>query len=1190
MSIDLHQSFDIHRRWIESIIATPESPDEGSLVERSLTVSESPTEHVLRGSKSFAARSFRSRPSANSLRVPSNKINNENLSINHNETKKSLSSENHPSLGPVLGDIAPNGQVFRPGLFKLRPSPTPSLKKKKAEAIVKAHGSPTHVRVTAGGRIVPSAQSPLCHPRYGYSAIKVNGGLIKFAPNYHAGQAQWKQATENGFVAQDIHGNLCQIVNGTILPLNEVDGALRLYMHAPNVQVTHRGSSLGPIHPSSTQNATSQRSPTQVKSGFPQEPSIASQIGALDLEYSKLEHDLKDVDKTEVLHGRTMGKVAKDALILRRRELVINMDKIRKALKELKHAAPADAPTSPRAMAKQMPMSSPRNRLPAFLNQQHPGPSAAVPVHQGYAPFLNGLPPMQFSNQYGLEPAAARDEGYETQPWAMPPPTMFVPPPFDGPTAPLFPSFQPNVNHVVPTQQPAPPGAEDTIPQHDGSQSLADSQTNLNNRSHAVSIKVPESIRATSLKSNLNPMSPIYKPTSRSAQASATPEKPAGNSIANRVPTPLSPLHQLQSNGYDQDKPNHANPDTASPTKKTAHLNSSSVSSFETADFFPRNTREYSTRQHAYSFREELSEDKENAQPEQHALNHGESPNKYPQTRISSQSQAGLFDKTLKDHLPLKDDSKLPAAPPGTPVCYDNASGRDDLPNKASGTKWERRNHAYNFEILPDREANNISPKNKRGYFFIEEHPENMPSSSPCKVDPHRDELCVTGSSPGCNNNNIIDFTQKPREWIEGYQAGLQRRPVGGDRTGDFLDGYCSGLLKSKPSNTGPSPNFPSTESPMKSASRRHSPAAPRYFSGHQHGENFVAGDCPPSETNTTGVDTFKQAVFGPQNENAILTPAADGPHANDPPFNLGAWEKNQQLALEKARQSAGIDAGPSKQSMLVMGRQRVFSEDNNESKGREANRALELQHDISTNPQPTAHRYFSEKVEQQNQSLYLNAGNASTGDMSHTSGNRIGSMVSIDSALYRPWTGHRVFSPHLEWKSASSVAHAASLAAGLFANAQFDGKHYTSSNSDPFKLLTHSVRYSGTPQSQHSASVNRHIHPVPAQHSRFKEGSLDGITNPPTSPPMSPRESPAKHSGTKKKASSPIKGPSPAKAKFEHIAEKVGIKVSTTSNPKAPDDTTESGSEPVSPVGKRRWRDVWRGGLRKDSCNHDGA
>ena len=41
------------------------------------------------------------------------------------------------------------------------------------------------------------------------------------------GKAQWTQATQNGFVAQDVNGRLCQIVNGTILPLNEVDGALR---------------------------------------------------------------------------------------------------------------------------------------------------------------------------------------------------------------------------------------------------------------------------------------------------------------------------------------------------------------------------------------------------------------------------------------------------------------------------------------------------------------------------------------------------------------------------------------------------------------------------------------------------------------------------------------------------------------------------------------------------------------------------------------------------------------------------------------------------------------------------------------------------------------------------------------------------------------------------------------------------
>ena len=98
-----------------------------------------------------------------------------------------------------------------------------------------------------------------------------------------------------------------------------------------------------------------------------------------------------------------------------------------------------------------------------------------------------------------------------------------------------------------------------------------------------------------------------------------------------------------------------------------------------------------------------------------------------------------------------------------------------------------------------------------------------------------------------------------------------------------------------------------------------------------------------------------------------------------------------------------------------------------------------------------------------------------------------------------------------------------------------------------------------------------------PTAGSRFKEGSLDSVnksvkSTDPVLPPTSPRVSPAKE----KPRDSPSKG-SPARAKFEHIAERVGIKVSRD----------KEAIEPASPPGKRRWRDVWRGS-KKDGSVQD--
>ena len=100
----------------------------------------------------------------------------------------------------------------------------------------------------------------------------------------------------------------------------------------------------------------------------------------------------------------------------------------------------------------------------------------------------------------------------------------------------------------------------------------------------------------------------------------------------------------------------------------------------------------------------------------------------------------------------------------------------------------------------------------------------------------------------------------------------------------------------------------------------------------------------------------------------------------------------------------------------------------------------------------------------------------------------------------------------------------------------------------------------------------------VMQNHSRFQEGSIDGITNPPNSPqPLSPQMSPS-ISPNKKKAS-PGKGNSPAKITLENIAEKVGIKATSIKK--------DEGGSPSSPTNKRRWRDVWRGG-RKDGSKDD--
>ncbi|KAK5109001.1 hypothetical protein LTR62_007635 [Meristemomyces frigidus] len=544
------------------------------------------SEHVLRGSHSFAARSWKSRASANTLRVPSNF---ENRSTNVSDNDRPAA----PLLrqaAPVLGEIPCNNQILRPPFlgYKPGPSPTPSFRKKKIEFLVKAHGSPDHVRVTAGGRIVPREQSPLCHPRYGYSAIKSNGGLIKLAPNLSSGKANWTQATQNGFVAQDVNGRLCQIVDGTILPLHETEAGLQLYIPAPNLNITQPVSPVGAQHPLGNRVMSAHNAMPQPE-GFA-EPSLRSQINALELEYSKLEHDLKDVDKTEVLHGRTMGRGAKDALIAKRRELIVNLDQLRRTLKSLREqSSHSTSPPQTRTFGGKS-TSPPPTRLPNFL-QQRQNQAMSLNGMPMYGPYLSAAQNQPFGGgPFKFETTPSPDSSFGLHPWSMPPPTLFIPPSaFDGSMSSTPMPLQAGSLDMAlppPAQQPVANKREDSrLPQSDGASSLRDVRRVVSPvNSHALPIKAPHSV----VKSSLNPMSPVYKPGTGSL-----------------------PLQGLQSTTKVGMEP------TESPTKTAHNVRSSSVSSLATADFFPHNTTDFSTRKYAAEAAEttDTYEDKENQDP-----------------------------------------------------------------------------------------------------------------------------------------------------------------------------------------------------------------------------------------------------------------------------------------------------------------------------------------------------------------------------------------------------------------------------------------------------------------------------------------------------------------------------------------------------------------------------------------------
>nr|POE72287.1 37s ribosomal protein s19, mitochondrial [Quercus suber] len=1010
--------FQQHKIWVDTLVQSPSRPCICQGSQNVLTLLESPTEHVLRGSKSFAARSWKSRASDHSLRISSNK---ENRAAHLPDPERPSFSQHASALAPILGEIAANNQqIVRTGPYgRTRRSPTPSLKRKKVEAIVRAHGSPTHVRVTAGGRIVPSEQSPLCHPRYGYSAIKTNGGLIKFAPNHPMGKSQWTQATQNGFVAQDADGRLCQIVDGTILPLKEIEGALQLYMPAPNLNVTQRTSSI--IAASQSHGLQGGvETPMTLPSGDPimPKPSVQAQINALELEYCKLDRELKDVDKTEVMHGRTMGKMAKDALISKRRELVTTLDNVRKAMKSLKQQNLAtDAPTPSRTLHNKHTSSPVFNRLPPSLqprqsNQEVPPQLAAPSAVHGH--FLGQ--PAALVGPYGFGPTPSPEAGYGAMSWAMPPPAMFAPPPiFDGSGSGIPLSMPPTytgTNLVYDGLQPAPASNDDLNPAYSHpSQSVGATASRSSQeiasrpQMRATSIQIPEQKSAQPSRSNLNPMSPEYKPLCTSPKKLATPVNEQSDAILDKTSPIPSQLIQVVK-VPDRSPPMSVErlQETNAPAKREAHLQSSSVSSFETADFFPCNTQEYSTRQHNADL---------------HAAGHIKntklSPRSSPEMECASQQNR---ESHVADNVSYKSPpGNVPAAPPGTPVERDGTGYPAPLPVIVDSASWNQQSHV--LEAPRHRDLHNVSPKAKRSEWrFVEEHPDREQtthSSSPAKQYACTDELCVNNSP-----QDTLDFSQKSREWIEGYQAGLNRCPVGSSRMGELLDGYCSGLLKSSPSCIGHS-----TGSPVKPAPRRPSPvpyhsqsSAGGPFSGRL--QSTVRPTLSPLGDTTGSLHAFKQAVLAPHNENAILTPAADGPHVNETKCNLGAWAKERAMSPSL-----------NKPLPLVVLSTDLCEHDDTTLAVSRGNNSIQSQPSSKESvPQPCSLSIPSKRLA--SSSLSTNG----------VEPHRVNSFTSMESKFYRQWPGSRVVDPHLEWKSGSSVSHHTGLATGLFAHAQFDGKN----------------------------------------------------------------------------------------------------------------------------------------------------
>ncbi|KAI4695640.1 hypothetical protein J4E81_005966 [Alternaria sp. BMP 2799] len=341
-----------------------------------------------------------------------------------------------------------------------RPSPTPSIKRGKAEKLLKEHGSPPGIRVTAGGRIVPSDLPPLGTSRYGDATYRPPQPSLRVAPG-NVMQAPTHQNPNNTARIEVVGGQPVIFVGDRMFALPAVNATnpttplagpaamdpIGKQMPDPSVMTTHGAPSGAAFGPSRSNTHT---------------PFVGLDLATLKTQQALKKQELRTVEQTEVLQAGQQSEAWRAGMIEKKRCLIVELDALRKQITAVEsdnsttqHGAFSGANAGSAAM-------------PPF------GPQFQQPFAPPMYPFAAPYPPMPV---------------YQPQPQPFGPLSAFSaePPPF-VPTA---------------TNPPhSPPGS-------------------ASRRSRAIEIKPPppEEVKKGSA---LNPKSPTYEPVIKTSTTQGT--------------------------------------------------------------------------------------------------------------------------------------------------------------------------------------------------------------------------------------------------------------------------------------------------------------------------------------------------------------------------------------------------------------------------------------------------------------------------------------------------------------------------------------------------------------------------------------------------------------------------------------------------------------------------------------------
>jgi len=670
-------------------------------------------------------------------------------------------------------------------------SPTASMKRGKAEKLLKEHGSPPGIRVTAGGRIVPDGLSPVASPRFDQHAT------YKFSNPDRVAQQLMNNMTPkdwHGVIIDHCDGRLSQFVGTRLTPLENRNGMVKLIVPAPPSQFVPGIAGMHaygqhfapqmyqPFQPvaQTSMLAPNMHTPPAGSTSADYNAVVTErQIRVIEQVHAKLEQELKDLDRNEVLQRGSLNAGAKAEIVRTRMELVTRIDESRRGVIEAKRLM------NEKGTGQLNPNAIPQYGLGIFASGQvqFGGPPMESYYNGGAQPYP--VPPFD-PPAYNGQQFPLQGQDYQH------PPQVFTVPPY--PT--VQPTFQPfqapqsfeqsgalqeragNAGMGAANNSGNTRASTETIKAYP---SNLDGSSHQPRRSHAVAIKDPND--GSAKLAALNPTSPNFQPAQMSAPHLQEQYEDNGD-VSNFVPSPslVAQMDNLvRSPKSDNGELEH----------RSSHQPSSD--SATTGDFFPHDTKQHSSRKYSYS-----------AHDAQVNL-----PAWMPRGTLPFKSaQAHMTPGNLASKLIWNDaaDDGYYGASDLTQERRSNAS-RQPSGSVSASISPQHQDHSCDMDFIAQSAFTHISPATKQHQSaHLRESTgtlnEGAFADSRAGSDPVSHLLQKASEQAAVLSNRS---PSKSSAYWEGYKTGLELGILESDTSDDHRLGYRDGIVQSsKQISTGP--------------------------------------------------------------------------------------------------------------------------------------------------------------------------------------------------------------------------------------------------------------------------------------------------------------------------------------------------------------------------------------------------